>query len=75
MTSNWEIELEVVCLQVALGIHPDGEIVASSQLAHTPTILVWSSTKLEILAALVGGHSSGVGQLCFVGAGRSYMSI
>ena len=56
-------------------LHPDGDTIATAQLARHPIIYVWKTSTRELFATLAGGHWAGVGQLAFVGAGKWLLSV
>ena len=62
---------DVLCM----AMHPDGEIVATGQAGHDPSICVWSSTTCELLAELKGFHRRAVVSLSFDGTGRFLSSV
>lgn len=51
-------------------MHPDKVQVATGQVGKAPQIIVWDSNTLQTTSILKGGHTDGIGILCFDASGE-----
>lgn len=57
-----------------MNLHPDKLQVATGQVGKAPQIIVWDTKTLKTTSILKGGHTEGVGILCFDSKGERLAS-
>mmetsp|Transcript_56787 Transcript_56787/g.179562 ORF Transcript_56787/g.179562 Transcript_56787/m.179562 type:complete len:888 (-) Transcript_56787:309-2972(-) len=60
---------------VSLAMHPEKELVATGQVGKDPSIFVWSTATMELVAELRGFHQRAVVSLSFDATGRYLASV
>jgi len=59
---------------ISLAVHPDGCIVASSQIGIIPEVHVWDAVEMKLLSIISGFHEVGVPLLTFSPEGEMLLS-
>jgi WD40 repeat protein len=62
---------EVSCL----GVHPEGDVIATGEFGKGPAIHVWDVRALKTLAVLKGMHRRAVGRVAFSVSGRFLATV
>eukprot|EP01039_Chlorochromonas_danica_P011314 gene11314-12624_t len=60
---------------IGIGIHPTGQIFATGEAGRNPSIVVWNSKDMNVLARIEGAHGTGVALLAFNPKGNILASI